>query len=53
MDGTPKLLRTRTTSPRPPGAERVTLSGGHMIHDESLEKYFETAPRSSTSMDSR
>jgi aminoacrylate hydrolase len=25
-----------------PGATRVTLSGGHMIHDEAPEKYFET-----------
>jgi aminoacrylate hydrolase len=25
-----------------PGATRVTLSGGHTIHDEAPEKYFET-----------
>lgn len=25
-----------------PGARRVTLSGGHMIHDEAPETYFET-----------
>jgi aminoacrylate hydrolase len=25
-----------------PGAKRVVLAGGHMIHDEAPEKYFET-----------